>query len=212
VTLLWLFGMLWGAVMIWREGPPEARWLFPAVPLAILGVWILNRGQPFARTWIFLLPFGGCIADVGLLSLCAYRAKKGARQKSVYYAITACFLMLMSLYLWHARAIFRDNAGEIHEAWDAESVVLTLLPVLQADDRICAAVPVSAPVAFYLALYGGDPALLYLKHEWKGRTYVLVDEPHHRVDEIAASCNLLSDKEFYLIKRFPTVWVYRWVE
>jgi hypothetical protein len=152
--------------------------ILPSILLGSVFVLLLQRRIPFARTWIYVVPFILLIADSGFTWI-------GARISHTMHA-----LVTTAIYVGAAvAAIGLISSGAIASYPDTGSfpeariVAGYLKPIMTSDDTVEAQVPADWPTYFYLWYYGATAH--YLERDpGAGRTFLVVKKSRYSIEDM----------------------------
>jgi 4-amino-4-deoxy-L-arabinose transferase-like glycosyltransferase len=191
--------MLYGAFHLWKS----RRSAFLLVPATLVGIGALllaMRVVPFRRTWIFLLPLGFCLADVGVMELLRF-----FRQRTRAAALGVLGLLValgIGLYLTATDAVSQyPDTGDLP---DAEAIALYLKPHLQEGDWILARK--NLPLRYYFYRLGIP--LDFFHKSGNGNIYVVVRLPQDSFAKVMETYELHLDERDFVVQNFPSALLY----
>ena len=140
--------MLAGHYAAWRKRNWPVALLLPAMLLGSIFVFFAKHSIPFARTWIYFIPFALILADSGFSYL---GDMLSSRQRSYVppIIVTLGFFYAMSLISKDTIARYPDT-GYFPEA---STLVKYLKPLVSTNYSVHAATPADWPTNFYLWYY-----------------------------------------------------------
>jgi hypothetical protein len=192
--------MLVGTVYLWKANRP-ALLLIPATPIGIGAVLLAMRVVPFQRTWIFLLPLGFCLADVGVTAILRFIPRRAS--VSIGGAVGLLFALGISYRLVATDAV--PHYPETGEFPDAEAITLALKPHLKEGDRVLAKHDLSL---YYYFLRFGMPLEVFDGKEGDGDIYVVVQVPSETFEKVRNLYHLPLSEEDFVVERFPSTLLY----
>jgi len=192
-----------GAVMLHRRVSSE-RVPFPvAMLLWLVPLLVAHRVVPFARVWLFALPFYLIVASAGLsAALTPIFEKLRFRHGIVAVAILAC--LFLGLEEKRTGSVYLANEGR-----GMEDIALNLKGQLKPGDSVVAVVP-SDTLLLYQFKRQGIPSS-YLNGAVGGRALVVVNE--HEGDTVGsvlktAGRTSLQGEPYKLLAQYETASLY----
>ena len=127
----------------------SALLLLPCMIIGSVAVLFAKHSIPFARTWIFFLPAVFIMIDIGLVSVAAgFRPR--FRCAPIFAATLLSAVAAGTLIRNNTIAAYSDT-GHFPEA---EQVVMSLVPILEKNDKVRVHLPADMPVYYYMRRYG----------------------------------------------------------
>jgi len=152
--------------------------LLPSMLLGAAAIFLMKHSIPPARVWMYLLPFGFVLMDLGL----TYLSEKLPR--GLQCLLPLLLVALASLYavsLMSRNTIARNQAtGAFHEA---PSVAKYLQPLLSSNDIIHVARPVDWPMRFYLWYYG-VPQAKEAANDGVAKEFFIVEKSRYTIKDL----------------------------
>jgi hypothetical protein len=191
--------MLYGVFHLWRA-KQSAFLLLPATLIGIGTLLLAMRVVPFRRTWIFLLPLGFCLADVGVMGLLRFLTHR--TRDTILGVLGLLFALGMGYYLTTTDAMshYRDT-GDLP---DAEAIAIYLKPRLQEGDWILARK--NLPLRYYFYRLGIP--LDFFHQGGNGDTYVIVRLPQDTFAKVMETYGMQLDENDFVVQSFPSALLY----
>jgi hypothetical protein len=133
--------------------------LLPSVLIGLGVVFLLKHSIPFARTWMYLIPFVFIAADMGLAYITESIAPK-YRQMIPFLLLILGGFGAGSLIAGNVIANYPDT-GHFPEA---PMVVMKLKALMNPGDSLHVGTPADGPVFFYMWYYGVPQRTASVKH------------------------------------------------
>lgn len=149
--------------------PVPAAALIACVPLVVA-----QRVVPFERVWLFLLPLyvGGACAGLCYLASQLPTRARAAQAGAALAAVAATLFLGLHLFWLRSADDSQDNAT----LRSADAIAAWLKPRLGPDDRVMAACPADAPLAYYFGRHGLPPSHFYGPLKPTQRIIVVVND------------------------------------
>lgn len=149
------------------------RSLLPQIGLLFIPlILVVQRPNPWPRTWLFLLPLvviWACAGWVHLAGRIAQRWPAIAR-----FRLAATTAVLLGLLVFGATSTLSRNPLQAGRPDAAEQAVQVIKTQIQPQEIVVATAPGEAPIWYYLAKYDFSDAVL-LRNTPFTRAYVIVD-------------------------------------
>lgn len=175
-----------GTVIGLGLGTPTNRSLRQCLLLGLcvsLAVPVLQRTIPFARLWLFAIPWLCALASMGLGELLNLLGQQSRRR--MMPVLLAIFAVLPAYQLVREESVLRSR--ETGTAPDAESMVRDLPGLVRVAEPVLAIVPVSAPLTYYAFRTSLDETHLNPQHwnaEGESSVVVVVSTPTAQDQEL----------------------------
>lgn len=202
VTAIQLCGF--AIALIFQRRVSSERVSFPVAMLVwLVPLLLAHRVVPFARVWLFALPFYLIVASAGLIAtMTPVFAKLHVRHGMVALAILAC--LFLGLQEKRSGSVYLANEGR-----GMEDIALTLKGQLKPGDSVVAVVP-SDTLLLYHFKRNAIPTS-YLNAPIAGRALVVVDE--HEGDTLesvlqTADRTTLQGEPHRLLAKYETASLY----
>ena len=148
------------------------------LPLAAFAwcAWLLvvNHRAPFARVWLWLYPLAAALAGAGAFAL----MDRWPRTRAIADRYAPAFAVLLALVMGGSvmlsRAVFTSRDTGTYR--DAPGAAAQLGRLLGPGDRVMAAVPTNAPLAYYFDRLGLPQGYLAVDDKIAKRVFVVVDQ------------------------------------
>ena len=191
--------VLIGILYLWRAN----RQAFLLIPAALLGsglIMVAMRTVPFQRTWIFFLPLGACLADVGVTALTRFLA--GRTRAILAGALGLLFALGISYHIISIDAV--PNYPDTGTFPGAEEIALALEPHVTEEDWVLARK--NLPLRYYFLRLGMPLEAFYGGGD--GDIYVVVQTPRERFEEVTGRYDLQLDEDDFVVQELPSALLY----
>jgi hypothetical protein len=193
--------MLVGTAYVWKANR-AALLLIPAAPIGIGLVLLAMRVVPFQRTWIFMLPLGFCLSDVGVTAFLRF-APHRTSSTIIGGAVGLLFALGIGYHLVATDAV--QHYPETGEFPDAEAITVALEPHLKEGDWVLAKHDLSLQ---YYFLRSGIPLEVFYGEEGTGDIYVVVQVPSETFAKVSNLYHLALSEEDFAVQTFPSTLLY----
>lgn len=211
LALLLAFGAVTALVAPRRAGRHRVP-MFGAMLLFAIAFLLLNGRVPYARVWLYMLPFALVSAAGGLAWLVsAALGRMGTRRGAQVAAASLVALGLVAARHARAREAVRraDDTGVLR---DGAAIAALLADSVRAGDRVIASAPSDLPLAYHLRARGSDLRMLRATPDSAWRLWVVVnDAAGQRLPALVRGAGII-EKDFgapTLVARFPEARVFR---
>lgn len=171
-------------------------------------VLLVTHRTPFFRVWLFLVAPVALLAGHGMMRI-GSRLPAIPRRVTAYdggLAVTLAIALALVVMLTHGVDRSRDT-GTLR---DAKQITKGLSGSLRPGDRVFAPIPSNAPLAFYFAQAGLDPAYLSSVPTDSSRVYVVVNTDEGFALNTSLRERLLQKyTKARLVGRYPSAEVYQ---
>ena len=142
--------------------------ILPSILLTSVILFVIKQKIPFARTWIYIIPFFILVADSGFTYV---TSTVSIRMQSLLKitAFSISFFIAVSLMSKNTIATYHDT-GTFAEA---EIVAKYLKPIMSRNDLIHVRVPADFPVYFYLWYYNVSKVKVDAEYESRQEYFVV---------------------------------------
>jgi hypothetical protein len=168
----------------------------------------VTHRTPFFRVWLFLVAPVALLAGHGMMRI-GSRLPAIPRRVTAYdggLAVTLAIALALVVMLTHGVDRSRDT-GTLR---DAKQITEGLSGSLRPGDRVFAPIPSNAPLAFYFAQAGLDPAYLSSVPTDSSRVYVVVNTDEGFALNTSLRERLLQKyTKARLVGRYPSAEVYQ---
>lgn len=205
----------WGVISRGRSTTTRASQLIALVSLsAPIALITIQRVVPPERVWLFLIPLGATILEIGYHHL--FENHLSPRGRIVGWSVASVLLCLIptAQMIRHDSVRESSQTGIVPEAWEIVQFLETHLP---EETPVIAASPVSAPVKYY-----ARQSQLDMRHferpedqrlNEKTAVLILSKTTTQPIEPILKSLNLdntYAAEQFQPWKQFPTSTIYRY--
>ena len=157
----------------------SALLLLPCLIIGSVAVLFAKHSIPFARTWIFFLLAVFIMIDIGLVSLAAgFRPR--FRCAPIFAATLLSAVAAGTLIRNNTIAAYSDT-GHFPEA---EQVVMSLVPILEKNDKVRVHLPADMPVYYYMRRYGIPNSIHSGKRVSTASEYFIVKKSQYSVQDM----------------------------
>jgi hypothetical protein len=168
----------------------------------VWSAWVLvvTHRAPFARVWLWLLPIAAGLAGAGVLIL-ARRSRRTAVLSDRVPLLAGIVAIVLAMAVAQSRAVrvSRDTGSFV----DAELAARTLRGMVSPGDRILAAIPTNAPLAYYLDRWGVNPAALAWPEERARQIFAVVDFNEGQTLASVTANSLARDARLFVADSSP---------
>jgi 4-amino-4-deoxy-L-arabinose transferase-like glycosyltransferase len=141
----------------------------------VWSAWVLalNHRAPFARVWLWFLPFVAILAAVGGVELLLRwrRSRRVVEERSPTLSVALSLGLALSVVFSYAVLLTRDT-GTYREASQAAAVFAR---VLRDGDLVLVGLPTNAPLAYYLDRLGIPLTVLTQDEKTARRVFAVFD-------------------------------------
>jgi hypothetical protein len=196
-TILVFCGFLFlaGLYSSWKNKDWAFALIFPALMIGAFGVLLIGTVLPYARTWIYLIPFALILMDYGLTSIVKNRPGFIRSVSHTAIVLSGAFLAL-SLMANNTIAKYPDTSAFP----EAKMVVEYLKPIFKEGDSIHVTNTANVPIEYYLWYYGMPERDFSTMLETGTRFYV-VKKSHYSIED-------MTDKPVRLLLDFENMALY----
>lgn len=153
--------------------------ILPSIILTSVLIFLVKQKIPFARTWIYIIPFFILVADSGFTYITAIVSD---RIQSLLKATALGISVFLAISLMSKDAILNyQDTGVFAEA---ETVAKCLKPIMSTNDEIYVKTPADWPLYFYLWYHNVPKNNKTATHESKKKFAVIKKSGHSSVEMI----------------------------
>ena len=161
---------------------------------------VVTHRAPFPRVWLWLLPVAAGLAGAGILIL-ARRWRRTAVLLERVPLVAGTIAIALAITVVQSRAVILSrDTGAFR---DAELAARTLRGLIAPGDRILAAIPTNAPLAYYLDRWGVNPSALTQPEDRAGRIFVVVDFDEGQTLASVTASSLARDARLFVADSAP---------
>lgn len=167
-----------------KVGLPLAAFVWCAWLLAV------NHRAPFARVWLWAIPLFAALAGAGALYAAASLPRRWPARLR-FEVVVVVLTVGVGANLLRTRAVLSStDTGTYRDAGTAAAI---LARSVGRTDRVIAAIPTNAPLAYYLDRLGVTTDVFGTDERSAGRVFVIVDRAEHQTAERVLEGSLVRD-------------------